>query len=106
MENKIIDKRVLKMVTKALGRMGRVELRKTEEFTNGRFQGSVEGEGVVRKAPNKSMISRAEADLEKLAFDEFISSGQTVMGAEVTVDKKPNGNGDYPFEFFIELDQD
>jgi hypothetical protein len=106
MEGKVIDRRVLGLVSKALDKLGKVRLEKVEEHKNGRFRGTVEGEGFVAKAPNQSQISKAEGALEELAFDEFISSGQTVMAAEITVDRQPGPSGQYGFEFVIELDQD
>ena len=108
-ENKIIDRRLLGRIKRALeplGPRGGVDLQKVEEFPRGRFQKNIEGEGILKGMPSRSFIKKAEDALEKFAFDELVFPGQTVMGADITIDSRPGNEGAYPFEFIIELDQD
>ncbi len=103
-ENKIIDRRVLKMTEKIFQKYIRgAKLRGMEEFKQGRFRGTIEGQVTFPegKELNASMVKKVENDLEKLAFDEFVRSGQTVMGAEIEGD-----TDDRDILFVIELDQD
>ncbi len=103
-ENKIIDRRILKMVEKIFQKAIRgAKLNGMSEFKNGRFRGTIEGQVTFPegKELNASMVKKVKAALEELAFDEFIDSGQTVMGAEIEGD-----TDDRDINFVIELDQD
>lgn len=108
-ENKIIDRRLLGLIEKALKPLGRgITLGKVEEVSRGRFQVQIEGEGNFETKPSAGAVKKAEAALEKLGFDEFVRSGQTVMGAEIEFGKPGARFGplEGEFEFIIELDQD
>ena len=104
-ENKIVDRRVLKMIEKALLPLGRgVKLTKAEESRN-----SVEGEGTFEKKPSAAEIKKAEKALEDLGFKEFLQGpdfpGMTVMGAEIEINARfARTKGDNVFTFFIEFD--
>ena len=109
-ENKVVDRRLLGLIEKALKPLGRgIKLGRVEEVSSGgRFHEQIEGAGNFEKMPNPAAIKKAEAALEKLGFDEFVSSGQTVMGAEIEFGKAGARFGplEGEFEFIIELDQD
>jgi len=99
-ENKIIDRRTLKAIEKALSPLGRgTKLTKAEESP----PDSVEGEGTFEKKPNSGAIKKAEKALERLGFDFFLQGGpefqgQTVGGAEIEVSRDGK-----TFTFFIEF---
>jgi hypothetical protein len=109
-ENKIVDRRLLGLIEKALKPLGpKITLTRVEEVrVGGRFHVQIEGEGNFEKVPNSAAIKKAEKALVELGFDEFLESGQTVMGAEIEFGK-PNarfGPLEGEFTFIIELDQD
>lgn len=105
-ENKIVDRRLLKMIEKIFQKHIRgAKLTQVEEISNGRFRKNIEGEGTVPGNLNlsgskaRAVADKIEKALEKVGFDEFIGSGETVMGVDVAV-----GGG--TFDFIIEIDQD